>query len=278
MKRRISLTIDSELLKQADKFIDNLNFDSRSDFVENCIRTYLQNSNTAIILAGGNPEKLKINNKFKFLIQIKEGKTLLDFLFDKLTGFGKVFIVGQREVIKSCFEKLSDKYKNTEIEYIEEKKELGNAKTLELVKNRLPQNFLILPIDQYYEFDFLDLMRKHDLNHTLYKTIVTLTVAPIRTIGRFGEVSMVGLRIVKHEEGKRDVKNLISTFAAACNKQIFNYIPKGEIRWELQRDVYPKLIKQDNMCGYLLNTPIFNIHSNHDIQRLKRYLKNRDFQ
>lgn len=275
MKQRISLTLDSELLKQADKFIDNLNFDSRSGFIENCISTYLQNSSTAVILAGGAPQKLKLGKKFKFLIPVKEDKTVLDFLFDRLAGFGKVFIVGQREVINACFERISDKYNNTEVEYIEERKELGNAKTLELVKNKVPQNFLVLPIDQYYEFDFFDLMRRHNLNYTISKTIVTLTVAPVTTTKEFGEVSMVGNMIVKHEEGKKGKKNLISAFAAVCNKQIFDYIPKGDVRWELQKDIYPKLIKQNYISGYLLNTSIFNIHSEQDIQRLKKYLKNK---
>ncbi|MCD6274576.1 MAG: hypothetical protein J7J15_00925 [Candidatus Aenigmarchaeota archaeon] len=275
MKQRISLTVDRELLKQADKFIDNLNFDSRSSFIEHCISTYLQNSSTAVILAGGDPKKLKLGKKFKFLIPIKDDETILNFLFDKLSGFGKIFLVGQKEVINACFERISDKYNNTEIEYIEERKELGNAKTLELVKDKVTQNFLILPIDQYYEFDFFDLIRKHNLNHAISKTIVTLAVAPVATTEEFGTVSMIGNTIVKHEEGKKGDKTLISAFAAVCNKRIFDYIPKGDVRWVLQKDVYPRLINLGYMSGYLLDNPIFNINSEQDIQKLRNYLKNK---
>ena len=275
MKQRISLTIDRELLKQADKYIDNLNFDSRSSFIEHCISTYLQNSSTAVILAGGDPKKLKLGKRFKFLIPIKDNETILNFLFDRLSGFGKIFLVGQKEVINACFEKISDKYNNTEIEYIEERKELGNAKTLELVKDKVTQNFLILPIDQYYEFDFFDLIRKHTLNHAISKTIVTLAVAPVATTEEFGTVSMIGNTIVKHEEGKKGDKTLISAFAAVCNKRIFDYIPKGDVRWVLQRDVYPRLINLGYMSGYLLDNPIFNINSEQDIQKLRNYLKNK---
>ena len=275
MKQRISLTIDRELLKQADKYIDNLNFDSRSSFIEHCISTYLQNSSTAVILAGGDPKKLKLGKRFKFLIPIKDNETILNFLFDRLSGFGKIFLVGQKEVINACFEKISDKYNNTEIEYIEERKELGNAKTLELVKDKVTQNFLILPIDQYYEFDFFDLIRKHTLNHAISKTIVTLAVAPVATTEKFGTVSMIGNTIVKHEEGKKGDKTLISAFAAVCNKRIFDYIPKGDVRWVLQRDVYPRLINLGYMSGYLLDNPIFNINSEQDIQKLRNYLKNK---
>jgi NDP-sugar pyrophosphorylase family protein len=272
MKKRISLTIDEKLLKQIDKFVDNINFESRSHLIEYCIIKYLENSYVAVILAGGNPKKLKIKGKFKFLIPIKGDKTLLDFLFEKLKNFGKVFIVGQREVINACFEKLGNKINNTEIEHVEERKELGNAKTLELVKNKLPNSFLILPIDQYYEFDFLDLIKKHNLNRAIYGSIVTLTVSPISTKEKLGSIAMIGSKIVKHEEGKKGKKNLISAFAAVCDKIIFNYIPKGEIKWVLQDNVYPKLTEQGKMSGYLLNTPVFNIHTENDIIKLRKYL------
>ena len=272
MKKRISLTLDEDLLNQLDRAVDNISFESRSNLIEHCIRKYIESSNLAVVLAGGNPKKLKIRGKFKFLIPLKEDRTLLDFLFEKLEGFGKVFIIGQKEVIDACFERLGNKRRNAEIEYIEEKKELGNAKTLELVKNKISNNFLILPIDQYYEFDFLDLMRKHILNSTIYRNIVTCAVAPISTRGKYGSIAMEGSRIVKHEEGKRGQKNLVSVFAAVCNRKIFSYIPKGEIRWVLQEDVYPKLIEHELINGYLLNSPIFNIHSQKDILELKKYL------
>jgi NDP-sugar pyrophosphorylase family protein len=272
MKKRISLTLDKELLKQLDKFIDKVSFESRSSFIEFCIRKYIENSNIAVILAGGNPRKLKIKGRFKFLIPLKNNKTLLDLLFEKLTNFGKIYVIGQKEVIDACFEKLGNKINSTEIEYIEEKKELGNAKTLELIKNKVSNTFLILPIDQYFEFDFFDLMRKHNLNRAIYKNIVTLTVSPISTKEKYGSIAMVGSRIVKHEEGKKGEKNLISAFAAVCDKKIFNYIPKGEIRWILQENVYPKLINQEKMSGYLLDTPIFNVHTEKDISILRKYL------
>ncbi len=275
MKKRISLTIDSELLKHADRYIDNLNFDSRSGFMEECIRKYLQNSSVAVILAGGNPDKLKLNNKFKFLIPVKQDKTILDLLFERLSEFGKIFIVGRKEVINICFEILSEKYPDVDIEYIEEKEELGNAKTLELVRDKIHQNFLVLPIDQYYDLDFIELMKRHNLNQTILRSLVTLTVVPISTTKQYGNISMIGSRIVKHEEKKTGKKTLISAFAAVCDKHIFDFIPKGKIRWGLQKEVYPKLIDRRAMSGYIIDTPIFNIHSEKDIKRLRKYLKNR---
>ncbi len=272
MKKRISLTLDEELLDQIDKSVDDISFESRSNLIEHCIRKYFENSNVAIILAGGDPKKLKIRGEFKFLIPLKNEKTLLDFLFEKLEGFGKIFVIGQKEVIDACFEKIGNKNGTAEIEYLEEKKGLGNAKTLELVKNKVSNNFLILPIDQYYEFDFVDLLRKHLLNSTIYKNVVTCAVAPFSTKEKYGSIAMEGSKIVKHEEKKSGQKDLVSAFAAVCNKEIFKYIPKGETKWVLQENVYPRLIEHGLINGYLLNNPVFNIHTEKDLNELKKYL------
>lgn len=273
MKKRISLTVDSRLLDQVDKCVANLNFDSRSGFVEHCIGRYMQLSTTAVILAGGTVDRLKIGGQFKFLIPIKDDKTLLDLLLDSLSGFGKIFIVGNKEVIDSCFKRVSEKHSKLEVEYIEERKALGSAKTLELVKSKLPQTFLILPIDQYYEIDFFDLINKHKLNNMISKSLVTQVVSPISTTRKYGRVSMIGSRIVEHEENNSGKKNLVSAFAAVCERKIFDYIPVGEIRWILQNDVYPRIIKEELMSGYLLNTTFYNISTEQDIKDLRKYLK-----
>lgn len=272
MKKRISLTINSDILKQLDNFIDNVNFGSRSCFIEFCIKKYIENSNVAVILSGGSPKKLKIGDKFKFLIPIRKNLTLIDLLFEKLKNFSKIYFVGHKEVIDTCFERFGNIVGSAEVEYIEEKMELGNAKTLELVRDKLPNKFLILPIDQYYEFDFFDLLRKHDINQAIYGSIITLVVSPISTKEKYGSVAMLGNKIVKHEEGKEGKKKLISAFAAVCDKKIFDYIPRGELRWVLQENIYPKLIEREAMSGYLIDTPIFNIHTEKDIFKLRKYL------
>jgi len=273
MKTRISLTLDSELLKEGDKLVDNINFTSRSEFVEECIRKYLKESETAVILGGGDPESLKIDGKLKFLIPLVGEKTILDMLFEKLSSFGKIYLIAQREIIDACFERFGEKFGNAEIIYIEEKKEMGNAKTLELAKDKLSGKFLILPIDQYYEFDFSDLVRKHTINSTIFKGIVTLATTPGSTDKKLGNISMSGNQIIGHEEGKNPNRNLMSAFAAVCDKKIFEFIPRGSVKWTLQEDVYPKIIKNGGMFGYITEYPMFNIHAKKDLLELKSYLE-----
>jgi NDP-sugar pyrophosphorylase family protein len=273
MKTRISLTVDSEIVKRADKLIDNINFSSRSEFIESCIQRYLSDSETAVILGGGDPENLKINGKFKFLIPVHGTKTLLDLLLEKLSSFGKIFIVAQREVIDACFRHVGDNIGTAEITYLEEKSGLGNAKTLELAKERLNQEFLILPIDQYYDIDFSDLIRKHEINSRIFKGIVTLLATPNGDEKNLGNIAMLGSQIVHHAEGRAQNKKLASAFAAVCDKKIFSYIPKGTVSWVLQEDVYPKLIKDGGMFGYITEQPLFNVHDEKDLAKIKIHLK-----
>jgi len=273
MKTRTSLTLEEDILKEADKLVDNINFSSRSELVEECIRRYLRDSETAVILGGGDPEKLKIDGKFKFFIPVIGNLTLLDLLLEKLESFGKIYIVAQKEVIDACFEQYGEKSGNAEIIYIEEKKEMGNAKTLELAKDKLGSRFLILPIDQYYELDLSDLIRKHSVNSTIFKGIVTLVATPGSTDRKMGNISMSGNQIIDHVEGRDPKGKIMSAFAAVCDRKIFEYIPKGSVRWVLQEDVYPKLIKNGAMFGYITEHPIFNIHSRKELLELKKYLE-----
>ncbi|MGC9310145.1 MAG: sugar phosphate nucleotidyltransferase [Candidatus Aenigmatarchaeota archaeon] len=273
MKARISLTVDSALIKRADKLIDNINFGSRSEFIETCIKKFLSESETAVVLGGGDPERLKLNGQFKFLIPIHGEKTLLDLLFEKLSSFGKIYVVAQREVIDACFGHIGDRIGTAEIIYIEEKTVLGNAKTLELVKDKLNQEFLILPIDQYYDVDFSDLIRKHEINSRLFKGVITLVATPNGDEKKLGNVAMLGSQIVQHIEGNAQSRKLASAFAAVCDKRVFTYIPKGVVKWCLQDDVYPKIIKDGGMFGYISEQPLFNIHAEKDINQLKRYLR-----
>ncbi|OYT43039.1 MAG: hypothetical protein B6U88_02055 [Candidatus Aenigmarchaeota archaeon ex4484_56] len=275
MKHRISVTIDSNILHQMDRYINNFNFESRSNFVEECIKTYIKQSEVAVILAGGNPEKLKIGNNYKFLIKTIGNKTLLDLLLQKLSVFGKIIIIAQKPVIEVIFDKIGTELNSTEIEYIEEKKELGNAKTLELAKEKLPQNFLIVPIDQYYDFSLLELIYKQKINYSISKSVATLAVSPPRSKDEKGSISMLGNTITNFTERPIKKKYLVSAFVAACDKEIFNYIPAGKVNWILQTDIYPRLAKEGRLCGYVLDTPVLNIHTERDIKYLRKYLKNK---
>ncbi|MBN2095722.1 MAG: hypothetical protein JW727_06760, partial [Candidatus Aenigmarchaeota archaeon] len=266
---------DKELVKEADKQVDSVHFSSRSEFVEECIRKYLKDSETAVILGGGDPEKLKVDGKFKFLVPVFKDKCMLELLLEKLSYFGKIYIIAQKEVVDACFETFGDKFENAEIIYIEERKEMGNAKTLELAKDKLGQKFLILPIDQFYEFDFSDLIRKHEINSAIFKGTVTLAVTPGSSDKKLGSISMSGNQIIGHYEGSGEKRNIASAFAAVCDKKIFEYIPKGSVKWTLQEDVYPKIIKNGGMFGYITEHPIFNIHSRKELLELKRYLDSR---
>lgn len=278
MKTRISLTLDEDLLKESNKLVDNINFASRSEFVEECIRRYMRDSETAVILGGGDPEKLKIDGKFKFLMPVADDRVLLDLLLEKLESFGKIYFVAQKEIIDACFERYGDRIGNAEIIYIEEKKEMGNAKTLELAKDKLGSHFLILPIDQYYELDLSDLVRKHSVNSTIFKGIVTLVAAPGSIDRKMGNISMSGNQIIDHVEGRDPKGKIMSAFAAVCDRKIFEYIPKGQVKWVLQEDVYPRLIKNGAMFGYITEHPIFNIHSRKELIELKKYLDERERQ
>ena len=66
MKKKISITIDENLLDKIDSIVDNIFIRNRSQAIEYLASQSVVESRTAIILAGGNEENRKIKSKYRF--------------------------------------------------------------------------------------------------------------------------------------------------------------------------------------------------------------------
>ena len=102
MKKRVSLTIDKELMSDLDKKIDGILIRSRSDAMEKILREHLTGQKTAVILAGGEPDKLLIENSDILRPCVHIGKiTLIEDTVSKCreAGYSNIIIVGFTSVI-----------------------------------------------------------------------------------------------------------------------------------------------------------------------------------
>lgn len=176
-------------------------------------------------------------------------------------------------MIGECFKALGNggDY-GIEINYIEEKKVLGNAKTLQLVEKQIKNQFLVLPIDSFFTFDLNYLEKKHIQNQN---ATVTLAIqAERKNLMDLGIVEMAGDKIVNYEEKPKKPKTfLASAFIGMYNPKIFEYIPKGNVKWVLQTDVFPKLIKNNELYGCIISGVAINVHTQEDIKKAEEYIK-----
>ncbi len=274
-KTRITITIDPDILKQIDTEIDGVLIRSRSEAIEKFVRLHLEKQKVAIILAGGNPNSLRTleTADYRPLLPINE-KTLIEYIIDKIisAGFQKIIIVGQSSLIKAVYSVIApNKSILALMEFIEESKSLGTAKTLELARSQIKNDFLIVPCDTYFDFNLQDLYNFHQQQDTL-ATFAIYSRTSFDSKYK-GVVELDGFRIISHEERPKVPKShLIKTMIGILSPQIFEYIPPGPVEWRIEIELLSKLIDQKKVLGYPIAGEWFNIHTLNDLAMLKTYL------
>ncbi len=271
-KKRISMTINPEVLSRIDSLVDGRDIRSRSEAIESVMSQYLEANKTAVFLGGGDMGSLMIKGTLKPLIRIG-GRALIEHNIERLrrSGFRRIYIVGKSEFIGECFKLLGNgKGMGVGIEYIEEARTLGNAKTLQLAEPYMKSPFLVLPVDNFFDFDLDYLSRAH------MKSGGTATLAV--QSGRdakidVGVVEMMGNGIISYEERPKNPKTfLAATFIGMYDPAIFEYIPKGSAKWVLQTDVFGKLIKERSLLGCIVPGFYMNIDTEKDVRAVGEFL------
>ena len=268
VKVRISMTISEDVLQKLDGLVDGRRTRSRSEAIEAVLRQHVEANKVAVFLGGGDPEKLRIDGIFRPLVRIR-GKCLIEHNLEVLrkAGFRKILFIGSNELIGDCFRLLGNgSGHQVSIDYIEERKSLGNAKTLQLAEESLAAPFLVLPVDNYFDFDLNHLARVHASNHGL----ATIAVQAGReSVTNQGVVEMAGDLIVGYEERPSRPKTfLTSTFIGMYDPGVFELIPKGNVRWVLQTNLFRSLISEGKLYGCILPGTYFNVHSADDVRRI----------
>jgi glucose-1-phosphate thymidylyltransferase len=274
-KVRISMTISPDVLKRIDSMVDGTATRSRSEAIETVMGKFLEVNKTAVFLGGGEIERLLVGGKLKPLMEIA-GRTLIEHNIEMLrkAGFRRIYIVGKSELVGECFKVLGSGARlGVKIEYLEEHKTLGNAKTLQIAQPHISSPFLVLPVDNFFDFDLNYLSAAHMQGGG----VATLAVQSGReTRMDLGVVEMVGSRIISYEEAPKNPKTFLSaTFIGMYSPEIFEYIPGGRVKWVLQTDVFPKLIKEGAMNGCIVPGFYVNIRNEDDILLARGSLKNK---
>jgi NDP-sugar pyrophosphorylase family protein len=187
-------------------------------------------------------------------------------------GFSNIIIIGRSQIISKIHEVIGDGKKyNVNINFIEETKELGTAKTLELAKKHLTHDFLWMPCDSFFNFDLEKLWNFHNS----YKGVITMGIHT-RTSYEWkrGIVEMDGYYITSYEENPKKPKTKLSgSFVGFMKPGVFNKIPPGEVYWSLQENVFPQLAKERKLIGYPISGDWVNIHSEKDVENLSEIIK-----
>ena len=264
MKReKLTVTIKKNLFPKIDSIVDGKKIRNRSHAAEFLIEAGLgiNKITKAVILAGGEGTRLRpfTHEIAKALLPIK-GKPMIQYILELLKNYGvyNVYLsVGYKsDQIEQYFGNGSRFGLN--IKYIKEKKPLGTAGPLRLVRKYLDDSFFLIWADCISKIDLSDFVHFHK-NHDGLATIALKTVDDP---SRFGVVLMKGNNITGFVEkpSKKDApSNLINSGIAILEPEtIDRYILKRG-KAMMEKDIYPKLAVKGELFGYPFEGQWFDV-------------------
>ncbi len=252
MKEKISITLDKNLIAEIDSFVDGFRIRNRSQAIEFLLRKSVSERKTAVILAGGPEEKLKVRGIYKPLLEY-EGKAAIEHIVKNLRKyrFGEIYIIGRKRVLSDIFKVLGDGSDfGVELKYIEEKPEKpvtkqDTARTLKLLNGRIKKPFLCLYCDVLFDFDLHALWNFH----LKTASIATLVVKTSPQPHKWGNIELEGESIVEFVEKPKKAKNyLVFSGIFAASPEIFSQSGNS-----LEYEVFPRLAKKRMLAGYVIS-------------------------
>lgn len=250
--KRITVTVKKDLLQRIDE-IGAIESKNRSSVLEDLIidSLGLHKVKTAVIMAGGVGTRLRpiTYELAKPLIPVK-GKPMMEHTLDLLRKYDirDIYIsVGYKA--KQIMDYFGDgsRYGMT-FHWLVEKKPLGTAGALCMLRGKIDTPFLLVWSDILSEIDLYDFMNHHFLN----KGIATIALTTVENPSRFGVAVMKGNKILQFVEKPKqgsEPSNLINAGMVILEPAVFEYLPQKTLIM-IEKDIYPKLAQNGKLVGY----------------------------
>lgn len=265
MKKKISITIEEKLLEGIDSRIDNLFIRNRSQAIEHLLKQGLGEQRIAVILAGGDPEKLRIaKGVYRPVAKINE-KTVIELAILRLREFRfkEIFVIASHEILTKIFDIVKDGSElNVKLHYIEDIRPKGNADSLKKLKGKINTSFLVV-----FGHIIFDKIKLEELwqQHIERKALATLLLTTANKPSEKGIIRIEGLKILEFVQKPRYAEEyLVFSPIFVVEPEIFDI--EGN---SLEYDVFPNLAKRGLLEGHISSEKEVHIHSMADIKKLK---------
>jgi NDP-sugar pyrophosphorylase family protein len=262
MKKRITITIDENLLKKIDVLSNKeILGKNRSNIIENILmKTLNKPFKNAIILAGGKGTRLRpLTYEIpKPLVPIK-GKPVLFHVIEELkrNGIENVIIAAgyKAESIMNAIGNGENFGMN--ISYSIENKPLGTGGALKKACE-LVDEFPILVIngDNLFHMNLSSFFEFHTSLRLSSKILATIALTTVEDTTGYGIVELEGNRIKKFYEKpqKKPKSKLINIGIYIAEKELIDLIPKNKF-FIIEKQLFEKLAEQNMLAGYIFNGP-----------------------
>lgn len=260
-RERLTITLRRDLVERVDDQIDGARIRSRSHAIEYLLGSALPTGiSKAFILAGGQGVKMRplTYELPKPMIPVS-GKPILEHIIELLRSYDIreiVLLVGS----------LGDKIRNyfgdgskfaVSINYVEEGKRSGTAGPLLKARQLLDASpFIMMYGDVLADINLRDMIAFHqDCGKH-----VTMAVTSVDAPGDWGVIGLQGKRVVSFAEKphQASISHNINAGIFVMEPTIFDYVPNKSFAM-LEKDVLPKLVAQDKLCGYVFEGKWFDV-------------------
>jgi NDP-sugar pyrophosphorylase family protein len=261
-RSRITITLNSDVLKKVDRLIDKNKIRNRSHAIEYVLNKYTQNNvHKAVILAGGRGTQLRPYTYEipKPMLPVK-GTPILEHLIKQLKKNNVTDLV---IAISYLGEKIKTYFGDGErfgvrIQYSEEDENLLTGGAIKKIKDLLGnETFLVVHGDILTDFSFADFIDFHRKESTVATVALTSTNEP----KEYGQFKLHGTKLVNFYPVSSESKlksNLIHSGIYAFSPDIFQYFPKNKKRFSLE-DVILELIPQKKVSGFVFEGKWYDV-------------------
>lgn len=273
MKSRASFTIESDVLARLDSIVDNIYYKSKSEAVEDILRKFFERQHTAIILCGGD-FTIQGTDTYRPLVKLGD-LTLIERTISNLraNNFRNVFISGRTDLLKRIFPviKNGEGY-GIDVKYLDDNNLKGSAKALERVSKYVGSTTLFLPGDAIFDIDLKDMIKYHVSNNSPASIAISVSGSSPELVT--DKLVLKGNKVFSYERLKSPfLSKLVPTTLLVFEREVYKYIPPGDMEWDIRQDMLPLMAKEGNLYGYTYNGFWLRIKTKQDIERAKKLVK-----
>lgn len=260
-RERLTITLRQDLLERVDEIIDGARIRNRSHAIEYLLSSSLPAVvRKAFVLAGGAGVKMRpLTYELPKAMLPVNGRPILEHIIELLRQNDirdVVILVGP----------LGDRIRNhfgdgakfgIKITYIEEGRRSGTAIPLRKTAQLLQDNpFVMMYGDVLAEINLRDLITFHE--HC--GKMATVAVTSVDTPGDWGVVGLQGEKVVSFTEKphKPGISHNINAGIFVMQPELIKKVPNRSFSM-LEKDVFPELVKEGNLCGYAFEGRWFDV-------------------
>ena len=276
-RSRITITLNTDLLRQVDRIIDKKKIRNRSHAIEYILSQYAQTKvQTAVILAGGRGTQLRPYTYEipKPMLPVK-GTPILEHLIHELKKNDVTDII---IAISYLGNKIKQYFGDGEkfgvhIRYSEERENLLTGGALSKLKSKLQDDtFLVIHGDILTDMSFMEFVQFHKNQGTVATVALSTSDKPTD----YGQIKLRGAQLKKlypNTEQPGMKSYLVLSGIYAFEPTIFNYFPKNKKRFALE-DVIRNLIEDQNVSGFVFEGRWFDVGDPKNYEKaIKEYKK-----